>query len=78
MVYKGTVQGKRIELDEPLPFVDGTRVSVDVAAEGQPRKGSPAAVLRLAGTLTHEEADAILKASQTCRRIDPSLWTDGE
>ena len=77
MVYKGTVQGNRIELDTTLPFADGTRVSVDVAAEEQPRKGSPAALLRLAGTLTSGEADAILSAAQECRRIDESLWANG-
>ena len=77
MVYKGTVQRNRIEFDTPLPFADGTPVSVDVAAEEQPRKGSPAALLRLAGTLTSEEADAILSASRECRRIDESLWGNG-
>jgi len=46
---------------------------VNVEAEQHPRKGSPRAVLALAGTLTPEEADAILDASQECRRIDESL-----
>ncbi len=76
MVYNGTVEGNRIELDEPLPFANGTRVRVDVAPQDEPRKGSPAALLRLAGTLTSEEADAILEGAQECRRIDKSLWTD--
>ena len=78
MNYKGTVQGKRIDIDEPLPFADGTRVRVDVAAENGPRRGSPAALLRLTGTLTTEEADAILEASHEARRVDESLWTDGQ
>ena len=77
MGYKGTAFGSRIELDKPLPFADGTRVRVNVAAEEGSRKGSPAALLRLAGTLTCAEADAILEAAQGCRRIDESLWSDG-
>ncbi len=78
MIYKGTVQGNHIKIDEVLPFADGTRVSVDVAAEGKARKGSPAVVLRLAGTLTPEESDAILRAAQECRRIDEALWASGQ
>ena len=74
MGYKGTAKGKLIELEEPLPFADGTRVEVTVTAVPQPRKGSPKAVLQLAGTLTPEEADAILQAAQACRRIDWDLW----
>ncbi len=78
MGYKGTVKGNVIELDEPLPFAEGTRVEVTVmpeAKEGKPRKGSPQAILQLlAGTLTPEEAEAILKAAQECRRIDWELW----
>ena len=75
MGYKGVVKGNVIELDEALPFPEGTRVDVAVAAEPRPRKGSPKAVLRLlAGTLAPEEAEAILKAAQECRRIDRELW----
>ena len=74
MGYKGTVKGNVIELDEPLPFAEGTRVEVMVTPEPTPRKGSPQAILRLAGTLTPEEAEAILKAAQECRRIDWELW----
>ena len=64
MGYKGTAKGKLIELEEPLPFADGTRVEVTVTPVPQPRKGSPKAVLQLVGTLTPEEADAILQAAQ--------------
>jgi hypothetical protein len=74
MGYKGTAKGKLIELEEPLPFADGTQVEVTVTPVPQPRKGSPKAVLQLAGTLTPEEADAILQAAQACRRIDWDLW----
>jgi len=38
------------------------------------QKGSPEAVLQLAGTLPPEEADAILQAAQTARRIDWEMW----
>ena len=76
MVYHGIVEGNRIELDEPLPFANGTRVRVEVALREEPRKGSPAALLRLVGTLTTEEATAILEGAQECRRVDKSLWPD--
>jgi hypothetical protein len=74
MGYKGITKGKLIELEEPLPFADGTRVEVTVTPVPQPRKGSPQAVLQLVGTLTPAEADAILHAAQACRRIDWDLW----
>lgn len=78
MSVKGTVRGNVIELDEPLPFADGTRVEVTVALEEKPlRRGSPEVVLRLlAGTLTHEEAEAIRKVVAEIRQIDPSMWED--
>ena len=57
-----------------LPLADGTRVRVNIAPEGRPRKGSPQAILELAGTLQPEEAEAILKAAGECRTVDPSLW----
>jgi hypothetical protein len=74
MGYKGTTKGKMIELEEPLPFADGTQVEVTVTLVPQPRQGSPQAVLQLVGTLTPAEADAILHAAQACRRIDRELW----
>jgi len=77
MTYKGTARGKRIELDDSVSLPDGTRVTVDIALEGLPRRGSPAAVLRLAGTLEPEEADSILHAAQGCRRVDDELWDQG-
>jgi hypothetical protein len=74
MTYKGVARGKMIDLDEPVSLPDGTRVTVDITPEGLPRRGSPAAVLRLAGTLQPEEADSILHAAQECRRVDDELW----
>ncbi len=47
MTYKGIAKGKTIELEEPLPFSDGQRVSVwvePVVREGP--SGSPALVRR--------------------------------
>ncbi len=75
MAYKGTVKGNSIELDEALPFVSGTRVEVSVAPECRPPTGSPKAILRLAGSLTEQEAEAIQKGADDCRRVDPRLWT---
>lgn len=69
MVYNGRVNGNRIEFDERLPLPDWARVRVEVQPEAPPRKGSPAALLTLAGTLSDEEAEAILKAAQLCRQV---------
>jgi hypothetical protein len=83
MGYKGTVKGKVIELDEPLPYPDGTRVEVTVQPELQPekkpRKNSPQALLQLAGTLTEEEAEAIMKVvREHVRKIDWEMWGQDE
>ncbi|GBC90417.1 MAG: hypothetical protein N2045_11285 [Fimbriimonadales bacterium] len=76
MIVKGTVRGKLIELDEPLPLAEGTRVEVTVTPETKPRKGSPEAVLQLAGTLTPEEAEIIMQGVQAIRQIDWELWEE--
>lgn len=64
---QGVVRGNVIKVDEPLPFAEGTRVEVTVTPESKPHKGSPKAILQLAGTLTHEEAEAILKGGSGIR-----------
>jgi hypothetical protein len=74
MTYAGIVRGNTIELENRTELPDGTRVHVDVVPQDSPRKGSPQAVLRLAGTLTNEEADTILAATQLNRRVDVELW----
>jgi hypothetical protein len=74
MGYRGIVRGKTIELDEPLPYAEGTRVDVSIQLEKGLRKGSPEAVLQLAGTLTHEEAELIRQAVSEIRKIDKELW----
>jgi len=74
MGYKGVVKGNVVELEDPIPFPDGTKVEVTVTPEPKPRRGSPKAILQLAGTLTNEEAEAILKAAQECRCVDWELW----
>ena len=53
------------------PGVDAQK-SVD-ELDGK-QKGSPQAVLQLAGTLPPEEAEVILQAAQECRQIDWELW----
>lgn len=73
---KGTVRGRVIEMDEPLPLAEGTRVEVAVQPESKPRKGSPEAVLQLASTLTDEEAQIIMEQVQTLRHIDAELWQE--
>jgi hypothetical protein len=72
---EGTAHGNRIDLDEPLGLTDGTRVRVQVAPTDSPRCGTPDAILRLADTLSPEEADAMLEASRSARTIDPALWS---
>jgi hypothetical protein len=74
MDITGTTHGNQINLDQPLSYPDGTRVRVDVTPINSPRRGSPASILDLAGTLSDAEADAILKGAQESRRVDPSLW----
>jgi hypothetical protein len=76
MDFVGTAHGNRIELDTCLPLSDGTRVRVSVRPENGRRPGSPAAVLRLIGTLTTQEAEHLLLASRELRKIDPGLWAD--
>jgi hypothetical protein len=76
MGYKGTVKGNLIEMDELLPFAEGTRVDVTVNPESKPRRGSPRAILQLVGTLTSDEANLIRKGVAEIRRIDPSLWQE--
>jgi hypothetical protein len=83
MGYKGTTKGKLIELEEPLPFADGTRVEVTVTPVPQPRKGSPQAVLQLAGTLTPAEADAmqrkpVVASIGTCGNSSRELFAGHE
>ena len=67
MTQKGTVRGNQIELDGPVALPTGTRVDVEITPESAVRKGSPEAVLRLAGTLTDQEAEAILAGARSCR-----------
>lgn len=74
MTYKGVARGRTIDLDEPVSLPEGTRVTVSIAADHSPRRGSPAAVLKMAGTLTIDEAESILHAAQSCRRVDESFW----
>jgi hypothetical protein len=74
MGVMGTTQGSKILLDLPLGLPDGTRVEVDIAPVGTPRKGSPESLMRLVGTLSDAEAEQILNGAQECRRVDPTLW----
>lgn len=77
MTYTGKVQNGVVVLDQGADLAEGTIVRVEVASGASVRKGSPAAILQLAGTLTDSEADSILAAAQQCRRIDPTLWNGG-
>lgn len=78
MGFKGTVKGKFIELDEPIPLPEGTRVEVTVKPLDV-RKNSPQAWLKLVGTLTDEEAETIMKVvREEIRRIDWELWEEKE
>jgi len=74
MSYKGTVIEGRLELDEPVTLLSGTRVEVNVAPQAELRRGSPQAILQMAGSLSEEDADALLQGAQQCRQIDQSLW----
>lgn len=69
MVYRGTIRNRRIELEDGPDLPDGTEVQVDIRPTNGLRRGSPAALLRLAGTLTDAEADSILQTAQECRPL---------
>jgi hypothetical protein len=78
MCLMGTIRDGKIVLDEQPKLPDGTRVEVVAVAPdarpGEPRPGSPEAVLRLAGTLTDAEADAIMKVVDEQRQADRKIW----
>lgn len=74
MTYTGVIHGNRIDLDAPPLLPPGTRVVVDVSPATAPRKGSPAGLLELAGTMTPEDADHMLAAAREVRRIDEAMW----
>ena len=73
MSYSGTVIDGRLQLDEPVALASGTRVEVSVAPEAKLGRGmspqmSPQALLQMAGSLSEEDADALLLATQECRQ----------
>ena len=74
MTYRGRIQNGALILDDRPNLPDGTEVQVDIRPTNGVRRGSPAALLRLAGTLSDAEADAITQTAQECRRIDRTLW----
>jgi hypothetical protein len=74
VTYKGVVRGRTIELESEPALPAGTRVTVDLFAEGAARKGSPQAILQLVGTLTPQEGELIRAGAKLARKIDPSLW----
>ena len=77
MTQRGTIHGNRIEPDSAVDLPAGTRVEVAITPEPGIRKGSPEAILRLAGTLTDSEADAISTTVNQSRVVDPELWRNG-
>ena len=69
MTHKGIVRGNSIELEDPLEFIDGTEVEVEVTAF--PQRGIPDAILTLWDTLPRcasEDVDALLKAIESGRK----------
>lgn len=77
MHCKGTVKGNVIELDEPLPLRERTRVEVTIEPETKPCRNSPQAWLQLAGSLSEDEAEVILRfVKEQVRRIDWEMWQE--
>ena len=74
MTYRGRVEKGVVVLDDGVQLAEGTPVQVAVLPADGPRRGSAAAVQRLAGTLSDAEADVIDQAARQCRRIDRSVW----
>ena len=77
MTYTGTIRNGVVVLDNGAKLAEGTPVRVDVSPISNPPKGSPASLMRLAGTLNDDEARAILQAAKDCRQVDPALWNSG-
>ena len=73
MTRLGTIRGNAIELDQAAPYPDGTSVEVTLSVRDALR-GSPAAVLRLVGSLSREEAEIIRSGAAEARSIDGELW----
>lgn len=67
MTVQGTANGKSIELDEPLPFPDGKRLTVNVEPEldvDELPLGSPARILKAMREpphITKEDTDELLR-----------------
>ncbi len=71
MTCKGIVKGKTIELDEPLPYLEGRSVNITVdPVQEDDRPGSPAYALRMMHEPPHlepgdiEEFERVLRESE--------------
>lgn len=74
MTYRGRIQNGTVVLDVRPDLPDGTEVQVEIRPTNGVRRGSAAALLRLAGTLSEAEAEAIDQGARECRRIDPGRY----
>ncbi len=79
MTYKGVAKGKRIELEEALPYSDGQAVSVSVEAlhpDLQP--GSAPAILRVMRSLPDLNPDDVDELEQLIRKGRLPMRMQGE
>ena len=81
MCLMGVIRDGKVVLDQPAALPNGTRVEVALSpirdVDGVPRPGSPEAVLRLVGTLTDQEADAIMRVVEEQRTPTSRIWEPG-
>jgi hypothetical protein len=59
MTCKGTIRGKTIELEEPLPFQEGQVVTLSVCPLEQDLPGSPAALLKAVKAPPHVDSSIV-------------------
>lgn len=78
MVYRERIQNGELVLDSTPQLPEGTAVQVEIHAMNGLRRGSPAALLRLAGTLSDSEAVVLERSAEACRRIDSELSERGQ
>ncbi len=81
MCLMGVIRDGKVVLDQPAALPNGTRVEVALSpvrdSDTGPRPGSPEAVLLLAGTLSDQEADAIMRVVDEQRSVASRVWEPG-
>ena len=67
MSLKGIIRGRLVELQETPDFEEGTAVEVDLRPVKQSKGMSAEEALRLAGTISHEDAEFLRNQAEDSR-----------